>query len=281
MKSSARNSRTLRRIWLPVLLGAMLCVDIGPWAGLASAQESGFVDEQLFEDLTEELFNDIAPMEVLDSTDVNRKDDAGNQIGRGRSFGIVESDLAAPSGPNPLAGVVDAMRSVQGRLDRRDLAIETRRVQSEIVSSFDDLIKKLKQQKQRHDSSDRMQSQSQRSQQSQTARQQSRQEQSPQEQSPTSPASGSLSEPQAGNGNSGRKPSGTATSSSPRDGDLLAPVVGATDSTSRDQLMQQAWGNLPPGVRQEMQSSRPEKFLPAYSSLIEAYYRKLAEQEDK
>lgn len=277
MTRIARNKRTAKlKGWL-ALFAATLCIIVMPCAGLLSAQESGALDAQLFEDLTEDLFDDIDPLEDSKPNDVVPQDEPANAEQRRRSNGIAEDNLDARSVPNPLSPVVDAMRSVQGRLARRDLAVETRNVQNEIVSSFDELIERLRQQKQQQDASARRQSQSKSPQRNQSQDQQQDQSQ----QSQSRPSSAQQQE-QAGKNNSGGKPTDDATSSSlPNDKSRLDTVAGATGTEARNQLMQQAWGNLPAGVRQEMQSSRPEKFLPAYSGLIEAYFKRLSEQESK
>ncbi|MFO0904702.1 MAG: hypothetical protein U0939_16975 [Pirellulales bacterium] len=38
------------------------------------------------------------------------------------------------------------------------------------------------------------------------------------------------------------------------------------------------WGQLPAQVREQLQGALPEKFLPGYETLIEAYYRRIAER---
>lgn len=281
MTRIARNKRTAKLNGWLALFAATLCIVVMPCAGLLSAQESGSLDAQLFEDLTEDLFDDIDPLDDSKPNDVVPQDEPANAEQRRRSNGIAEDNLGARSVPNPLSPVVDAMRSVQGRLARRDLAVETRNVQNEIVSSFDELIERLRQQKQQQDASARRQSQSNNPQrnQSQDQQQDQPQDQSQQSQSRPSPAQ---QQEQAGKNNSGGKPTDDATSSSlPNDNSRLDTVAGATGTEARNQLMQQAWGNLSAGVRQEMQSSQPEKFLPAYSGLIEAYFKRLSEQESK
>ena len=42
-------------------------------------------------------------------------------------------------------------------------------------------------------------------------------------------------------------------------------------------LVRRFWGHLPDKLRDEMQSSLSEQFLPKYEQLIEDYYRRLAE----
>jgi hypothetical protein len=39
----------------------------------------------------------------------------------------------------------------------------------------------------------------------------------------------------------------------------------------------EAWGQLPPQLRERLRNSLPERFLPGFESMLEAYYRRLAE----
>ncbi|NLF72237.1 MAG: hypothetical protein GX575_24650 [Candidatus Anammoximicrobium sp.] len=47
------------------------------------------------------------------------------------------------------------------------------------------------------------------------------------------------------------------------------------------QMLNQIWGHLPPKLRDQMQSSAIEEFLPKYEKLIEAYYTRLVEEGKK
>ena len=44
-------------------------------------------------------------------------------------------------------------------------------------------------------------------------------------------------------------------------------------------MMKQLWGELPEHARQQMLQSPIEEFPPKYQSLIEAYFRRLAEEK--
>jgi hypothetical protein len=46
------------------------------------------------------------------------------------------------------------------------------------------------------------------------------------------------------------------------------------------QALADYWGHLPERLRTQMQNSSSDKFLPQYRELIEAYYRRLAEDQD-
>lgn len=59
-------------------------------------------------------------------------------------------------------------------------------------------------------------------------------------------------------------------------GDGRGVTVSPTEA--RDRLLQSSWGSLPPGLRRQMRSSRPERFHPKYEQLIEAYFQRLAER---
>jgi hypothetical protein len=39
----------------------------------------------------------------------------------------------------------------------------------------------------------------------------------------------------------------------------------------------EAWGQLPPQLRERLRNALPERFLPGFEPLLEAYYRRLAE----
>jgi hypothetical protein len=58
-------------------------------------------------------------------------------------------------------------------------------------------------------------------------------------------------------------------------------VIGdsADDASRRRQLLEGAWGQLPPRLRQQLQAVAQDQFLPAYEEQIERYFRKLAESD--
>lgn len=66
----------------------------------------------------------------------------------------------------------------------------------------------------------------------------------------------------------------------PKDSSLEGGVTeqgGAGDQEERA-AVKEVWGQWPARLREQVQNAMPEKFLPAYESLIEAYYRRLAEE---
>jgi hypothetical protein len=53
------------------------------------------------------------------------------------------------------------------------------------------------------------------------------------------------------------------------------------DTEKARQLNRQAWGNLPPRLRQPLLNADFERFLPKYERLIERYFTRLAEEAKK
>lgn len=243
--------RTLNSTPLYVALLVCLCA-MGSVPSWVTAQEF---------DLDDQLFEDLAPLK-----DESTLRSSGNDSPLDRN---VEKEIA-PAGDfpggvdltkrkaaSPLREVADTMQRVRDRLKERDLNAETRMMQDGIVGSFDKLIARLKQQKQQNPPGS-----------------------SGKQKSPQQPQSGGgKPQPKPQGKPGGGKPGGNSknsANSSSRQGTAQATQ---SDGAARDRMMQDAWGNLPAAVRQQLQSARPEKFLPGYSQLIEAYFRRLAEQE--
>jgi hypothetical protein len=102
---------------------------------------------------------------------------------------------------------------------------------------------------------------------------------------------------QPGKGVSGASGSGASKSGTPKPGssqpvDAARPrnpkpsvpgreqgEIAAKDGENPDDLVKRVWGQLPDRLRDQVQQAPPEEFLPAYRELIEAYYRRLAEEQ--
>lgn len=54
--------------------------------------------------------------------------------------------------------------------------------------------------------------------------------------------------------------------------------AGAKTGIDAQELEREIWGQLPPQLREQLRNTVPERFLPGYEALIEAYYRRLSEQ---
>jgi hypothetical protein len=75
------------------------------------------------------------------------------------------------------------------------------------------------------------------------------------------------------------KESGETATGKPGDGTNRAErgTKEATEAADVRDVLRRVWGHLPEKVREQMQSSVSEQFLPQYERLIEEYYKRLAE----
>jgi hypothetical protein len=73
---------------------------------------------------------------------------------------------------------------------------------------------------------------------------------------------------------------GEAVAGPPRDSTnrIERGTAEQVETTDVKELVRRMWGHLPPKVRDEMQTSLSENFLPKYERLIEEYYKRLAEE---
>ena len=98
-----------------------------------------------------------------------------------------------------------------------------------------------------------------------------------QSESTASPAPGAESEPTAGHTDGRQDADRSADAASP--GIPEATKTQAPDASDVRALMQRLWGELPEQARQQMQQFSIERFPPKYESLIQEYYRRLAEEK--
>ena len=158
-------------------------------------------------------------------------------------------DLGEKS-PDPFLTVSRRMRTVEERISRKDTAEATQRLQQQIVSDLALLIEQAKQQC----------------------------------------SGGPCNNP--GAAKPGGKPGGSKKGGT---GDNAGTKRSAKESTERigksvaagaeleamKTMLKEVWGQLPPKLREQMQSGMAEQFLPQYEALIEAYYRRLAEDRSE
>ena len=152
-----------------------------------------------------------------------------------------DATAGEPGGENPLEQIGQRMRAARKRLDQQDLSLETRELQREIVA---DLAKMIEQSRQRQQTSDKQGNQT---------------------------GNGSAQ----GGAEGGNPKPGPATDSTNRVEKGSAEAVETADV--RD-VLRRFWGHLPEKMREELQNSLSEQFLPQYEKLIEAYYQRLAEE---
>jgi len=149
--------------------------------------------------------------------------------------------------------VFDEMRTVSQRLGRdRDAGLDTQRIQERILDKLDQLIRAA-QQAQRSGGSGSPQN--------------------PQDQQQDQGAGGNQAQQAQGDqqgpaGNDNRGVAGDPT-----------PPPDSTDTATPLHQRRIEWGNLPPRLRDELLQGAGERFSPVYQDLTEAYYRRLAEEE--
>lgn len=249
-----------------IFVASTLCLPV------ASAQS---LDDELFRDLTEPDVESLQGREEVAREQFQQtlRDELEDPDSSGR---------ASHAATHALDGTRKAMQRVQARLLVRDASIETRQIQAGIVKDLEKLIEALQQQ-QRQKSAGGQQN---------AAENPSQGKQSPTPNRPSADAKSKTSDGQQKSSSNAdpRSPEASPkpTSSSPADGKQALPdsqmlegkSVAVTAQASQDQLMQSAWGSLPVDARQQMQSARPERFLPKYEQLIEEYFRRLSEESE-
>lgn len=241
------------------LLILSFCLIVVPSLPAQAQQEADSLETLLFEDLETGLSSDPPATSGSGATE----SEVDRQLRRELEGADAGEDLGQRRRSDPLREVAGSMQRAGDRLSQRDLTTETRQLQKGIVGSLDQLIEALQQSPARsggQTNQPQEQQQPNRSGKSQPGKPQSGQPQSGRGQG--QPADGGASQP--------------AQNSTPRLGTAKSAEL---DAAARDRLLQQAWGNLPAAVRQQMQSARPETFLPKYAKLIEEYFKRLSEED--
>jgi len=148
-------------------------------------------------------------------------------------------------------GVVTDMEQASMRLsDRKDPGLKTQRIQEDIMKKLDQVIASAKKQQGGGGSSSPDQQQQQQQQGSSQNQQQSQQ----------------ADASQASNPNQGNPTRGSVTG--------VAPDEGVD-------VLKDRWGDLPPRLRDELIQGLNEWVSPVYREMTEAYYRRLAEQQEE
>jgi hypothetical protein len=213
-------------------LAAVLAVAMRAEEIRADEQASGraSVDKLLLQDLDRELI-DKRPTPPAAPPRNNGDSTASATDGE---------DLAGESPGNDVLETIERqMRTVEQRMQQQDVSIETQRLQQQIISQIDALLREM--------GSD------------------------PGQLSPSSSRNQSLSPDERPGANSAAADESTDRLA----GQSATPV----DGRSTETWLKKAWGHLPARLRTPMLNSSVEEFLPSYQALIEDYYRRLAEHE--
>lgn len=305
---------TMGWIVASLLVAVMVVPALGQESGEDGAGMSS-LDEELFNDLGSDLFDDIdlpeeaksAPDDTKPPTDAGMQTD-GEDIGEEgkkdaaegpRGFGSDQTNQI--QGEDPLTKIGGLMREVQKRIAGGQAESQTVAMQQEIIEEIEKLLEQQnnqnqsnnnsqnqnqnQQQNQQQQQQNQSQSQQQQNQQQnqqqggQQQQQQSGQQQSQQQgqsQSQPQEQQGGDSQPSQAQMQQGENSEDSQDSSDKvRDGKVLA-----ISPEEQDALIKKAWGNLPPHLRKQISNSSMERFLPKYERLTQEYFRKLAEIED-
>lgn len=181
-------------------------------------------------------------------------------------------DLGAGA-DNPLTrieqGMATAEQLIAGPLvAERGGSAKTSRVQQQVISELDELIKQAEQQCQQCQSASSSSSSSQ-----SKGRQQSQRSQ---------PKPGDAKQASAGTAEPSGKPSGKTGKQQGNQSVARLQSAGSAAAAGRppQELMKEVWGRLPQRLREQMLESSSDEFLPQYREEIEQYFRRLAEQPE-
>lgn len=150
------------------------------------------------------------------------------------------SPLQPPEPNNPLLSVAERMRSVAGRMAEHDTSSATQAQQQRIVADLDALLRQA--------------------------------QKSPQPGSSQVKRQGASTQNGTGTGNAAAGPPRDSTSR------IEAGASDRTEPADVKDLLRHFWGHLPDRLREPMQASLPDQFLPKYEHIIEQYYKRLAEE---
>ncbi|HOM15774.1 MAG TPA: hypothetical protein PK777_01525 [Thermoguttaceae bacterium] len=151
---------------------------------------------------------------------------------------------------NPFLSILQQMREAEMLLGRGETGTRTQQIQKQILAELDQLVAQA--------------------QQSGQAQVKLSPKGKPESASPGFPQGASPSEPKETAPGASKQP--TAKTPSGGSGEEKTAEVQQIRS-----LLQEVWGLLPPGQRQQMIEAPVEEFLPKYKPLIIEYFRRLAE----
>lgn len=186
------------------------------------------------------------------STDTAKKSAAGgidDELLRGLQDG---EDITFGPADNPLVRLNQRMRDVQRRIAEAESGGETQRLEQDIARELADLIKQTEQ--------------------ACRACQKGGGPPSATRKTGSKPAGREPADPSETAGEPNGQP---ARESSDR---LRKAKTAPVDRAERRQLLKDVWGHLPAHLRQQMEQSANEEFLPKYSLEIAEYYRALVER---
>lgn len=156
-----------------------------------------------------------------------------------------------PAAENPIARLNERMREVQRRIARAQADEKTQRLEREISDELAKLIEQVERQARKSGQA-------------------------------SSSASGS-SRSQAKQPGEGAKPAEQSSDNPARDSSdqMRKQKTAKVDNPEYQDLLKDVWGRLPPHLRQQMEQSANEEFLPKYETEISEYFRALNQRGKK
>lgn len=141
------------------------------------------------------------------------------------------------SASHPLAIVSERMREAERRIAGRDTSAQTQSVQKQIEEDLAQLIEQARRQL------------------------------------------AAAGKPGSGQGTQAGNTGGNPTAAPPRDSTnrIERGAKESVETADVKEVLRRFWGHLPDKMREELQSSLSEQFLPKYERVIEQYYKRLAE----
>jgi hypothetical protein len=224
------------------------------------AEPPSSLDDQLLEDLDNELLKGAGqrpgkPAQAAPQPEGDTPQD--DEPDRAADPGATGEDIGEPGEEDPLSRIGRRMRAAEGLIAARRPVRQTVELQQQIVTELAKLIEQLEKQSRNSQSQG---SKGRKGGQQITARQ-------------------PVKQPQAGSGPEGTKPTNKPARDSSQRRDPME--VQRPDMAQMKDLMKDLWGQLPERAREQMLQSPPEQFLPKYELLIEKYYKRLADEQQK
>jgi len=221
-----------------------------------AAREPSSLDDELLKDLGPDALpgeNDAKQSSAKRAKDAEA-DPLDRELLKGLSDG---EDVDSPGEQNPLARLNKEMREVEALMARRRSGDDTRRLQAQIISELEQLIRQAQQPSNSGSSSSAGKS-------GKGAQQTASRRKVPQ--------------PGKRPGEGATAGDAAARQSSKRTRDETAQKP---DMANMRDLLKGVWGQLPERQREQMLQSYEEQFLPKYEQMIADYFRSIAEERDR
>lgn len=220
-------------------------------------QKSKSLDDELFKDLTGDLFEGLGDDPFKKKAQKQPGEKAGERPTGDHPLDQVSGEDIGEE-KNPLMSLGRRMREVEQRIADARADKSTQSLQEEIVTALERLIEQARRQQQQQQNSSSSQS-------------------SPQQTANRNKVKqpGQSGSPRQGNRQENNRPNESTERQGPR-------KVKEVDMGQLNDLAKALWGHLPERVRQQMQQSPLDHFLPQYELLIEDYFKRLAKRyEDR